>query len=128
MCKLCGNRHNRYEPHTFSDPIIKLMFESEPRWPIENELGLPERYPRAVPDPPRSNAPSPSHRTPDTEPLPNKATELRHSEPAFSSNPGKPDTAPSQSSLEPEPRPKFDRKTYQREYMRRRRAAQKDQP
>jgi hypothetical protein len=52
MCKLCGQHHYRYEPHRFTDTKAKLMFESEPRWPIEDRLDLPQRYPDADDDQP----------------------------------------------------------------------------
>ncbi len=57
LCRICGQRHHRYEPHRFTDPKVKFMYESEPSWPAEDQ---PQAAAAAPPDC------TPSHATPNT--------------------------------------------------------------
>ncbi len=64
MCKICGHRHHRYEPH---------QLQAAPEAPRSNSRSptrhRPDTEPRAPSDNPLSTTPDHAPDTPDTEPL-----------------------------------------------------------
>lgn len=108
LCRICGERHHRYEPHRFRDPKVKFMYDSEPSWPAEDApppLAVPPPPPTAAPEVPRGDAQPPTRHTRDTDSSKTRSHDTQEpaaATPAVSAPiqpPDTPDTAPL-----PEPR------------------------
>ena len=102
LCKLCGERHHRYEPHRFA--LKPEVLQDAHRRMAEVQGHLADVF-QAAPAGPRSNAQSPSHRTQGTGDQKTRSDPPDYPEPEPALEPYRdrsrntPDTAPTQPPL-----------------------------